>query len=141
MGSYTAENLNGSGTEMEALSAGVEYTFVLKRPVNYLSGSGYVTVETIPNTNGNYGGKDTNALGTYNVEAGVESTDGLITSSYVSSVIVQPTINYTSSYTFIPTADILISSSMLRATGGIYIDINAVVTGYTFGVWGLAFKP
>ena len=132
MGSYTAENLSGRGTEMEALSAGVEYTFVLKRPVNYLSGSGYVTVETIPNTNGNYGGKDTNALGIYNLETGVEGPDGLVTSSYVSSVIVHPTSNYTSSYSFTPTADLLISSSMLRATGGIYIDINAVATGYVF---------
>ena len=132
MALYTSEQLSGAGTPMEALTAGVEVDFILKRPVDYLSGSGYFTVETIPNLTGSYSGQATNAIGTYGIEAGAETTEGFVTSSYISSVIVQPTINFTSSYTFIPTADILISSSMLRATGGISLEIGSIAEPYTF---------
>ena len=133
MASYTAAQLNGAGTPIEALTAGVEVDFIIKRNVDDISGSAYFTVETVRNDIGFYDSTSpTNALGAYGIEAGLESTKNLITSSYISSVVVQPTSNYTSSYTFIPTSNILLSSSMLRATGGISLEIETVAGGFIF---------
>lgn len=62
----------------------------------------------------------TNARGVYSVFTNI-SASTLITSSYVSSVVVPPG---DSSYIFTPTATVTIGSSMLRATGGISLVIS-----------------
>jgi hypothetical protein len=62
----------------------------------------------------------TNALGTYDTFVGID-VDTLITSSYISSVVIPSGV---SSYIFTPTATIANNSSMLRATGGITLSIS-----------------
>lgn len=115
MASYTAQQLNGAGTPTEALSGQKTFTFA-----NPSSGSAYFTVETVRNATGSYANKPTNALGTYATFVGID-IDTLITSSYISSVVVP---SGASSYKFTPTATVAISSSMLRATGGITLTIS-----------------
>jgi len=115
MASYTAKQLKGEGTPTEALSG--QKTFTL---TSTLSGSAYFTVETVKNATGSYTDQPTNALGTYATFVGID-VDTLITSSYISSVVVPSGV---SSYKFTPTATVAISSSMLRATGGITLVIS-----------------
>ncbi len=93
MATYTAQQLNGAGTPTEVLSG--QKTFTLTNPLN---GSAYFTVETVRNATGSYANKPTNALGTYATFVGID-IDTLITSSYISSVVV-PSGN--SSYKFTP---------------------------------------
>tara|TARA_Y100001938_G_C8090304_1_gene434610 strand:- start:116 stop:685 length:570 start_codon:yes stop_codon:yes gene_type:complete len=64
--------------------------------------------------------RPSNALGVYGSFTNIDS-DTLVTSSYISSVVV-PEGN--SSYQFTPTTTVAISSSMLRATGGITLTIS-----------------
>jgi len=115
MASYTAQQLNGAGTPTEVLTG--QKTFTLTNPS---SGSAYFTVETVRNATGSYANKPTNALGTYATFVGI-NIDTLITSSYISSVVVP---SGASSYKFTPTATVAISSSMLRATGGVTLVIS-----------------
>jgi len=115
MASYTAQQLNGAGTPTEAISG--QKTFTLTNPS---SGSAYFTVETVRNATGSYANKPTNALGTYATFVGID-VDTLVTSSYISSVVVP---SGDSSYKFTPTTNVAISSSMLRATGGITLTIS-----------------
>ena len=116
MASYTAKQLKGEGTPTEALSG--QKTFTL---TSTLSGSAYFTVETVKNATGSYTDQPTNALGTYATFVGID-IDTLITSSFISSVVVPS--GAVSSYKFTPTANVAISSSMLRATGGITLTIS-----------------
>ena len=115
MASYTAEQLRGAGTPTEALSGAK--TFTLSNPS---TGSAYFTVETVRNYSGSYGGQPTNALGTYGSFTNIDA-DTLITSSYISSVVVP---SGASSYQFTPTSTVAVSSSMLRATGDITLTIS-----------------
>ena len=115
MASYTAQQLNGAGTPTEELSG--QKTFTLTNPSN---SDAYFTVETVRNGNGNYANRPTNALGTYTTFVGID-VDTLITSSYISSVVVP---SGASSYKFTPTTTVAISSSMLRATGGVTLTIS-----------------
>ena len=115
MASYTANQLNGAGTPTEALS-GLK-TFTLTNPLN---SSAYFTVETVRNATGSYANQPTNALGTYATFTDID-VDTLITSSYISSIVVPPGA---SSYRFTPTATVALNSSMLRATGGITLVIS-----------------
>ena len=117
MASYTANQLNGAGTPTEQLSQGGANVFTLTNPLN---SSAYFTVETVRNATGSYANQPTNALGTYATFTDID-IDTLITSSYISSVVVPPGA---SSYRFTPTATVAISSSMLRATGGITLVIS-----------------
>jgi len=112
---YTADQLKGAGTPTEALSGVKTFTIV-----NPLSGSAYFTVETVKNYSGSNAGQSTNALGTYGTFSNI-SSDTLITSSYISSVVVPPG---TGSYQFTPTSAVAVSSSMLRGTGGITLTIS-----------------
>ena len=64
--------------------------------------------------------EDINARGVYSAFTNI-SASTLITSSYISSVVVPPG---NSSYTFEPDVTVAISSSMLRATGGITLQIS-----------------
>ena len=93
MATYTAQQLNGAGTPTEEL-IGLK-RFTLTNPSN---GDAYFTVETVRNGNGNYANRPTNTLGTYATFVGID-VDTLITSSYISSVVVPPG---NSSYTFTP---------------------------------------
>ncbi len=120
MASYTAQQLSGEGTPIEAISG--QKTFTLTKPSN-LSGSAYFTIETVKNSSGNYASKPTNALGTYATFANGVGIDTLVTSSYISSVVIDG--NSTGgSYKFTPTANIAVSSSFLRATGGVTLTIS-----------------
>jgi hypothetical protein len=118
MASYTAQQLNGVGTPTEELPGGVLKLFTLTNPS---SGSAYFTVETVSNTTGSYQGQPTNALGIYAGYTGSISASTLITSSYISSIVCPSGVN---AYTFAPTATVAVSSSMLRATGGISLVIS-----------------
>ena len=51
MASYTAQQLSGAGTPIEAISG--QKTFTLTKPSN-LSGSAYFTIETVKNSSGNF---------------------------------------------------------------------------------------
>jgi len=115
MATYTAEQLNGAGTPTEELT-GLK-RFSLNNP---LSGSAYFTVETFQRVGGTYNSSPANALGSYGTFVGID-VNTLITSSYISSVVVPPGA---SSYTFTPTTTVAIGSSMLRATGGITLIIS-----------------
>ena len=115
MASYTAVQLNGAGTPTEALSGAKTFTIT-----NTLSGSAYFTVETVRNYSGSYAGQATNALGTYGTFTNINA-DTLITSSFISSVVVPSGV---SSYQFTPTSTVAVSSSMLRGTGDISLVIS-----------------
>jgi hypothetical protein len=106
MASYTYTQLYGSGSIGENLSGLRTFTFT--NP----SGSSYFTMETIPESSGFYEvTTPKNFEGTYSVSESM----GQVTSSYISSVVVQPGI---SSFTFTPTYAIVSGSNYyLRGTG------------------------
>ena len=118
MASYTASQLNGAGTPIEALTGGVSYVFTITNTTR--TGSAYFTVETARNLSGSYAGQPTNALGLYSSFSDIE-LNTLITSSYISSVVVG---KGGGTYQFTPTSNIAVSSSFLRATGGITLGIT-----------------
>ena len=115
MPTYTAQQLNGEGTPTEELTGLKRFSLT-----NPSSGSAYFTVEQVRRSNGSYGNTPTNAMGDYATFTDID-VDTLITSSFISSVVVPPGL---SAYTFTPTATVAISSSMLRATGGITLTIS-----------------
>ena len=118
MATYTPEELSGQGTPTEALTAGTEYIFTLLSS-NILLGSAYFTFETVRNANGFYDPTSpTNAVGTLASASGVQNP---IQSPYIFSEVIN---NITSSFTFTPTADVAVSSSYLRTTGGVSLDIT-----------------
>ena len=121
MANYTAEQLSGTGTPIEALTAGTLYNFILIRDFS-LTGSCYFTIEQqgSPFTSID----DTNAVGVYDFTTEPGSVAGAVSSSYIFSVVVQPTPDFTSSFTFTPTSNIAVSSSYLRATGDMTLEIT-----------------
>jgi len=114
MASYTSEQLR-LGTPTEALVG--NKTFTLTNPA---TGSAYFTIETVADSTGSYFAKPTNARGVYSNFASINE-DSLVTSSYVASVVVP---EGQSSFQFDSTVDVAISSSILRATGGISLVIS-----------------
>lgn len=118
MASYTADQLYGAGTPIEELTAATTYTFTLSTPV--ASGSAYFTIETVRNANGFYDTQPSNSLGSYDTFIDLDENT-LITSSFISSVVVP---QGGGSYTFTPTADVAISSSFLKSTGGVTLTIS-----------------
>ena len=117
MGTYTAEQLKGTGTPIEAIAALTGSKFTLNNP---LSGSAYFTVAAVKANLIDFSGSATNASGTYASFTGIDA-DTLVTSSYISSVVVP---SGASSYQFTPTSNVAASSSMLRATGDITLTIS-----------------
>ena len=118
MASYSAIQLNGAGTPIEALTGGVSYVFNIDLKS---TGSAYFTVETVRDGDGFYDStRPTNALGLYSSFSDIDQNT-LITSSYISSVVVE---NGGGIYQFTPTSNIALSSSFLRGTGGITLDIT-----------------
>ena len=118
MASYTASQLNGAGTPIEELIGGVSYVFSITNTTS--TGSAYFTVETVKNYSGSYAGQPTNALGSYASFSDIDQNT-LITSSYISSVVVPGGGGI---YQFTPNENIAVSSSMLRGTGGITLEIT-----------------
>lgn len=118
MASYTAEQLYGEGTPIEGLTGGVSYVFTITNTTS--TGSAYFTVETVKNYSGSNAGAPTNALGSYASFSDIDQ-DTLITSSYISSVVIPGGGGV---YQFTPDATVAVSSSMLRGTGGISLEIT-----------------
>ena len=114
MASYTAKQLR-LGTPTEALVG--NKTFTLTNPA---TGSSYFTIETVTKNAGSYTTQPTNALGVYS-NFNVIDIDSLVTSSYIASVVVP---EGDSSFQFDSTVDVAVSSSILRATGGITLTIS-----------------
>jgi|TARA_B100001094_G_C18021133_1_gene715164 hypothetical protein len=118
MASYTANQLK-YGTPIEALISGNTYTFTLSKPAS--PGTAYFTVETVADA-GTYVNKPTNAAGTYGAFAGIVTEGNFANSSqYTSAVIVK---NSAASYTFTPTDNVAVSSSFMKATGGMDLTIS-----------------
>ena len=118
MAAYTADQLRGAGTPIQELVGGEIYTIDIT--MGTFPGSEYLTMETVRNSLGYYDsttGK--NAIGVY---GDFFAVNGLITSSYISSVIISDVPG--GSFTFTPTTTIPASGSMLRGTGGISVQIT-----------------
>ena len=112
MASYTYTQLYGSGSIGENLSGLRIFTFT--NP----SGSSYFTMETNRNNQGFYDSTSpTNFLGTYVVSQSM----GLVTSSYISSVVVQPGV---SSFKFTPSTPVVGTTYYLRGTGAYSLVIS-----------------
>ena len=112
MATYTADQLK-YGTPIEALTKGTTYTFTLTKPVS--PGTAYFTVQAEDDA-GTFTGKPTNASGSYGSFSGIVTEGNFISSSlYSSAVIVK---NSAASYTFEPADNVPVSSSFMKATGG-----------------------
>ncbi len=112
MATYTHTQLYGTGSIGEDLSGLKTFTFT--NP----SASSYFTMETNRNYYGFYdSGSVKNFEGIYNVS----SSMSLVTSSYITSIVVQPGVN-----TFEFTPDISVSGSdyRLRGTGMYSLTIS-----------------
>ena len=116
MASYNSNRLSGAGAPIEALTSGSTYTFTIASPA---TGSSYFTLETVRNSIGFYSSSSSaTAKGTI---GNLTNVTGLVSSSYVFSVIVN---QGGGSFTFSPTANIAVSGSFLRGTGGISLTIS-----------------
>jgi len=119
MANYTAEQLSGAGTPIEVLTGGVSYVFTIGNTTS--TGSAYFTVETVRDDNGFYDSTiPTNALGLYSSFSDIDQNT-LITSSYISSVVVEKGGGI---YQFTPDSTVAVSSSYLRATGDMTLEIT-----------------
>ena len=107
MASYTYTQLYGSGSIGENFTSGVEKTFTFTNP----SGSSYFTMETIPSSSGFFeASSPKNFSGSYVVSASM----GLVTSSYIASIFVQPG---TQVFKFTPAITVTGTTYYLRGTG------------------------
>jgi hypothetical protein len=104
MASYTYQQLYGTGSIGENLSGLKTFTF------NNPSGSSYFTIETITTSSVYTSTSPKNCEGTYQVSESM----GLVTSSYISSVVVQPGV---SAFKFTPTTPVVGTTYYLRGTG------------------------
>ena len=125
MASYTYTQLYGSGSIGETFNDPIYFEF------NNPSGSSYFTMETIPASTGFYeASSPKNFIGDYSsISHPYENPTnpssmnpwGLVTSSYIASVIVPPG---SSTFTFYsPFPPILGTTYRLRGTGGYSLDI------------------
>jgi len=118
MATYSAALLEGKGAPMEAINSSDTKTFTLTAPSS-LSGSAYFTIETVRNNDGFYDSSSpSNAIGVYSSLTDVQT---LVTSSYIASVVVE---QGGGSFQFSPTSNITVSESMVRATGGLSLQIS-----------------
>jgi hypothetical protein len=127
MASYTSLQLYGTGSIGENLSGSKLFLF------NNPSYSSYFTMETNRNVNGFYDAASfTNFSGSYIASQSM----GLITSSYISSVVVQPGV---SSFVFKPGYRVVSGSNYyLRGTGDFTLDVfdpSNLFTSGEKGVW------
>jgi len=116
MASYSQEQLNGAGVPIEAITGNVTFTFTSAN-----TGSSYFTMKTVKDEFGFYNSQSAkNAEGAYSSFDQINE-DTLITSSYIASVVVPPGDSF---FDFDPTTNIIVSSSMLRATGEVSLTIS-----------------
>jgi len=112
MASYTYTQLYGTGSVGENLS-GLK-TFVFTNP----SGSSYFLMQTNPNSVGFY---NSSSLANFSGSYVTSQSMGLVTSSYVMGVVVQPGV---SSFEFTPDLNIVSGSNyQLRGTGMYSLEI------------------
>ncbi len=127
MASYTYTQLYGSGSIGETFNSGVEKTFTFTNP----SGSSYFTMETIPASTGFYeASSPKNFIGNYeNFSHPYQDPSnsismnpwGLVTSSYIASVVVPPG---NSSFNFFPAITVTGTTYRLRGTGAYSLTIS-----------------
>jgi hypothetical protein len=125
MAVYTYTQLYGSGLTGETFSTGKYFSF------DNPSGSSYFTMETIPSSSGffeanspkNFIGVYENTIHPYENNINVSSMEpwGLVTSSYIASVVVPPGF---SQFLFTPTITVTGATYRLRGTGAYSLDIN-----------------
>jgi len=126
MASYTGAQLEGQGTPVEALTAGVEYIFTVTAPSTLL-GSAYFTFETVRNANGFYDSSTVqNAVGTL---SSTNIPTSPIQSPFIFSEIISPGGN---TFSFTPTNNVAAGSAFLRGTGGISLAIAPSVNLNSF---------
>jgi hypothetical protein len=107
MAIYTYTQLYGSGSIGETFDSGVEKTFTFTNP----SDSSYFTMETIPTSTGFFeASSPKNFSGSFIVPESM----GLVTSSYIASVVVQPG---TQSFKFTPAITVTGTTYYLKGTG------------------------
>jgi hypothetical protein len=115
MASYTYTQLYGSGSIGETISSGVEKVFTFTNP----GGSSYFTMETIPASTGFFEGTSPkNFSGSFVASASM----GLVTSSYIASIVVQPG---TQVFKFTPAINVTGTTYRLRGTGAYSLDISS----------------
>jgi len=113
MASYTYTQLYGSGSIGETISSGVEKVFTFTNP----SGSSYFTMETIPTSKGVFeASSPKNFSGSFIVSESM----GLVTSSYIASIVVQPG---TQSFKFTPAITVTGTTYYLKGTGMYSLNI------------------
>jgi len=127
MASYTYTQLYGTGSIGEDLTINVEKIFTFTNP----SGSSYFTMETIPTSSGFYeASSPKNFIGVYSSNAhpyrnpsNPSSMDpwGLVTSSYIVSIVVQPG---TQVFKFTPAITVTGTTYYLKGTGMYSLNIT-----------------
>ena len=115
MPSYTFQDLNGTGSIGAPLNSSTTYIFTFTNP----SASSYFTMETIPVTGKGWFDETSpkNFVGTYSAS----NSMGLVTSSYVASVVVQ---SGTSSFEFTPDNNVTDVTYYLKGTGMYFLNIT-----------------
>tara|TARA_R110000822_G_scaffold45541_8_gene121783 strand:+ start:2231 stop:2569 length:339 start_codon:yes stop_codon:yes gene_type:complete len=112
MATYTPQQLKGSGSLGEGLNGLKTFTF------NNPSGSSYFVIETLRNTNGYYDSTTpTNCEGAYLVSSSMT----LVTSSYISSVVVPTGV---SSFKYTPDSAVTGTDYYLRGVGDYTLTIS-----------------
>lgn len=107
MTSYTYTQLYGTGSIGENFTINVQKTFTFTNP----SGSSYFTMETIPTSKGVFEGTSPkNFSGSFVTSESM----GLITSSYIASIVVQPG---TQVFKFTPAITVTGTTYYLKGTG------------------------
>ena len=113
MASYTYTQLYGTGSIGETINSGVEKLFTFTNP----GGSSYFTMETIPASTGFFEGTSPkNFSGSFVVSESM----GLVTSSYMASIVVQPG---TQSFKFTPAINVTGTTYYLKGTGMYSLNI------------------
>jgi hypothetical protein len=115
MASYTYTQLYGSGSIGENFTSGVEKTFTFTNP----SGSSYFTMETIPSSSGFF---EASSPKNFSGSFVVSESMGLVTSSYIASIVVQPG---TQVFKFTPAITVTGTTYYLRGTGGYSLEISS----------------
>tara|TARA_R110000823_G_C15509464_1_gene454178 strand:+ start:59 stop:457 length:399 start_codon:yes stop_codon:yes gene_type:complete len=129
MAQYTSEELNGVGVLYELpLNAGetatFNFNFAGSNAVESLSGSAYFTMERKTTINNEYAANVQPLTGKFeNVSAFTMEDLGFVENTYRWSINVGNTLN-SPRITWIPDFDVTDFPVMIRATGGINVDIT-----------------
>ena len=114
MASYTYTQLYGSGSIGENFTINVQKTFTFTNP----SGSSYFTMETIPSSSGFY---EASSPKNFSGSFVVSESMGLVTSSYIASIVVQPG---TQTFKFTPAITVTNTTYYLKGTGMYSLNIT-----------------